>query len=1101
VLQGISGRLLSRAFLEAHLQASEQPLIVEAHRRLADWHRRALQLGPSASLTTLLDTGAVPLMSMLGFEPPASIRRTDQRICATIAAAGGAAALIVVSWGEPLDRFWRAAVVEAMRRDTVWAFVFNGTRLRIVDARRLFSRRWTEFHVEAAAEDLRTAAALWAVCRSSMFSDGTGEAAIDVLVRASDDHAAGVCRSLRDGVHLASAEVLAALTCRRPVGSADVDVAHEQALTIVYRILFLLFAEARSLVPVWHPVYRESYTIQSLRAAAETPGGATGLWDALRAIGRLAHAGCRAGDLTVTPFNGRLFAPAGTPLADRADLDDDYAARAVLALATRPSPAGGGREAIAYRDLGVEQLGAVYETLLDDRPKFRGRPAGQPHRADTVPIGRFGDRKGTGTFYTPLPIAEYVVRETLGPLVRDRAPDEILQLRIVDPAMGSGAFLVCACRYLAAAYEDAMIRSGACHPADIDEGVRAGIRRSIAERCLYGVDVNPMAVQLARLSLWLTTLSADRPLTFLDHRLLVGDSLIGAWLHSIRRPPVAIRLRRRPPVEIPLFGDDVGAGAVRDALPSRFFLESSPDDTLEQVQAKERTLAAVSSRDGVLARWKRIANLWCASWLLPHAIPPNAFGALCDAILTGHCALPPKEASRHLSIAEATAARARVFHWELEFPEVFFGADGRRRERAGFDAVLGNPPWDMLRADSGPDDTRQELRTRIAAVVRFVRNARVYDVQQDGHINRYQLFVERAAALARPAGRLGLVLPSGFATDHGNAALRRRMLTHCGVEALVGIDNRQGVFPIHRSVRFLLLTASCGAPTRSIACRFGITDPAELESADAGSTHGDWYPVRLTPDLLHRVSGRTLSIPLWATPVDVAIAERAASLFPPLGSQEGWGARFGRELNATEDRRWFTLPPGGLPIVEGKQIEPFHVAVDRSRHAIAGEAARRLLPDCRYERPRLCYRDVSGATNRLTLIAAVLPARCVSVHTVLCLRTRLSATDQHFLCALFNSFVINYFVRFRVSTHVTAALVEQLPIPTRDHAPSAHREIAGLAATVARTGTAEALHRIQAHAARLYQLSAVEFEHVLASFPLVPIEERQAALRSFTTES
>ncbi len=248
----------------------------------------------------------------------------------------------------------------------------------------------------------------------------------------------------------------------------------------------------------------------------------------------------------MTPFNGRLFAPARTPLAERRDLDDEAARRAVLALSTRPAPDRAGRERIAYRDLDVEQLGAVYETLLDYEPRWL--PAGRP--ADGRPgsvrlIRGSGIRKATGSFYTPQPIADYLVRRTLGPLVRDASPERILQLRIVDPAMGSGAFLVSACRYLAAAYEAALVRTGAYHGSDFGARERVAARRTIAERCLYGVDLNPMAVQLARLSLWLATLAADRPLTFLDHHLQAGDSLLGAWLSSLRRPPIPNRGRRR----------------------------------------------------------------------------------------------------------------------------------------------------------------------------------------------------------------------------------------------------------------------------------------------------------------------------------------------------------------------------------------------------------------------------------------------------------------------------------------------------------------------------------------------------------------------------
>src|SRR5262249_2973573 len=157
-----------------------------------------------------------------------------------------------------------------------------------------------------------------------------------------------------------------------------------------------------------------------------------------------------------------------------------------------------------------------------------------------------------------------------------------------------------------------------------------------------------------------------------------------------------------------------------------------------------------------------------------------------------------------------------LFHWELEFPEVFFGGDGTRLANGGFDAVIGNPPWDMVRADAGPRDGRARARADIESAIRFLRDARLYTSQSDGHANRYQLFLERSIDLTRAGGRIGLVLPSGLATDHGSAVLRRRLLTRCDVDALVGIDNRRGVFPIHRSMRFLLVTASPGAPTTRV---------------------------------------------------------------------------------------------------------------------------------------------------------------------------------------------------------------------------------------------------------------------------------------------
>src|SRR5262249_11774011 len=275
-------------------------------------------------------------------------------------------------------------------------------------------------------------------------------AGLAALIADSERHATSVCRSLRDGVLDASEHLLRALASRR---TPALEVAFDQALTIVYRLLFLLFAEARALVPVWHPVYRESYSVEQLRDAAAA-GRAPATWDALRAIGRLAHAGCSAGDLQVTPFNGRLFAPARTPLAERRDLDDRAAERSILALTTRRARDGEATEVISYRELGIEQLGAVYETLLDYRPVVEPADAdGCGGKTLLSPRPGSGVRKASGTFYTPLTLADYLVRETLAPLVAGRDAAALLELKVLDPSMGSGAFLVCACHYLADAYE------------------------------------------------------------------------------------------------------------------------------------------------------------------------------------------------------------------------------------------------------------------------------------------------------------------------------------------------------------------------------------------------------------------------------------------------------------------------------------------------------------------------------------------------------------------------------------------------------------------------------------------------------------------------
>jgi len=550
-----------------------------------------------------------------------------------------------------------------------------------------------------------------------------------------------------------------------------------------------------------------------------------------------------------------------------------------------------------------------------------------------------------------------------------------------------------------------------------------------------------------------------------------------------------------------LFADEDVASALRGALPSRFSLESTPNDTVDQVRSKERTLAALAAPGSALARWKTLAHLWCAPWFDDADAPsPSSFGALSDAAITGRGALPAKTAQRFLAAAAATGESRRLFHWELEFPEVFFDADGRRRARPGFDALIGNPPWDMIRADAGDADTRSRARSSVASIVRFTRDAGVYTAQSEGHANRYQIFVERAIALTRPGGRFGLVLPSGLATDHGSAALRRLLLLRCDVDAIVGMDNHRGVFPIHRSVRFLLITATAGSATERIACRFGIDNPTDLESIedDAGETRR--LPVHVSPRLLERLSGTDLTIPHLRASADVTIAERAATLFRPLGADDGWRARFGRELNATDDRDAFRPHRDGLLVVDGRHLEPFRVVLEDIQRSVEPIDARRLLRSNAHDRARLAYRDVASATNRVTLIAAVLPRGVVSTHTVFCLRTPMPPVAQHFLCGLFNSLVVNYLVRLRVTTHVTTAIVEWLPIPVRDEAPAAFEEIAALARGLAHHPNEEAGARLNARVAELYQLSADEFRHVLDTFPLVNADTRRRTLKLFNDE-
>jgi hypothetical protein len=454
MIPGISGSLLSHDVLDSVVPQALRGLLGEgvreqARARLRSWQRSCgASLGPSVAARGLFDRVAEPLMTALGYDVT-PLESSPGQMRAVLGSGGSArATLLVTSWGESASTAWQDAVRLGIGQDTRWCFCLTGPRMRIVDATRTYSRQHIEVDLDAALEHAPTFAVLWGLMRAEAMAGSPGNA-VPLLERAialTETHRASVRACLQYGVHDALTELSAALAAaarrktRRGDGAARGSAvsAFDEALIIVYRVLFLLFAEARGLVPTWHPTYRDGYTIESLRASIETLPRPAGVWESLQAIARLAHHGCRIGALRVPPFNGRLFSPSHAPLADRVPLDDAVVRRALLALTTRRGR--GGRERIAYTDLGVEQLGSVYERLLDFDP------AGVAAPAASKTLARTERRKSTGAFYTPRPVTEYLVRRTLAPLVEDATPEQILRLRVLDPAMGSGAFLVAACR-------------------------------------------------------------------------------------------------------------------------------------------------------------------------------------------------------------------------------------------------------------------------------------------------------------------------------------------------------------------------------------------------------------------------------------------------------------------------------------------------------------------------------------------------------------------------------------------------------------------------------------------------------------------------------
>lgn len=431
MIPGVHGRLVTASFAREGLSTIEgaEAMPVAVRRSLERWwHDSDMSLGPASSVRAVCDGSLTPLLRLLGFSAAKRVDTADACWLTLVPAPRATIVAMAVGWKQPLANAWRASVLRGIAEDASWCFCFNGTTLRIVDCRRTWSRDYLEFDLAIVAEEPSPQTLLWSVARAQAMS--CDPPLLDRAVLLSARHGIEVCRGLGTGV-LDALQLLVGALGRRARGRYTPDLLFEHCLTVLYRVLFLLFAEARGLVPVWHPVYRDRYSIGGIVDTLLAGRRYRGLWLAVQAISRLAHAGCSAGELTVTAFNGRLFSPSQAAAFDRTPIEDEVIGRAVVAVST--TARRDGRTRLAYRDLDVEQLGAVYEQVLDYQPAPPNSGA---------PLVRTGDaRKATGTFYTPRALTSHLVRRTLAPLVSGRSAEEILALRVLDPAMGSGAFL------------------------------------------------------------------------------------------------------------------------------------------------------------------------------------------------------------------------------------------------------------------------------------------------------------------------------------------------------------------------------------------------------------------------------------------------------------------------------------------------------------------------------------------------------------------------------------------------------------------------------------------------------------------------------------
>lgn len=1066
----VSPRVLERRLAVALLSGRHDAHVTRVTSRcVRTWRDAHETLGPASGAAAVWRHLMQPLADTLGWAPgveaPGLVAGVPVQI-GRARLAGATATLVALPWGASQDGLQRAATGQGARDGSRWVSVSNGVSWRWYDATRPYAREHLGFDLTRAGTDARVWQALW-LLGQTMVEHGSGPRGwLDHLLAEGTREAAGEARALRDGVAQALADI-----------ATVVDGDHDAHVRQVFQWLFLLFADARGLRPHWYPAYERSYSLGTLVREQHSSGSsgvgrlaeparrprAVGLRESVEAIARLNRDGARLGAVDVPALGGALFAE--IPVANGSRASEEAIGRALAAVTYGVGGERGYPLDVAALD--VEHLGSIYEQLMAP-----AAVAGAPALL----------RKRTGAFYTPRLLADDLVLRTLGPLVREASAEDILRLRVLDPAVGSGALLASALRCLVEAVEAAWVREGRAGPLDVSREERELLPRRIAEQCLFGADVNSHAVQVARLSLWLLSMAPDRPLTWLDAHVRVGNSLIGASPALVlERPPgVPVSHAIATPGQPTLFDlarwhhEARAAGAMFDAL------HAQPTTTVGDVHEKQRAHARVRARAD-LAAWRRRADAWCGAAMDDQATVAAwraVDASLRDDADTGVGAVAAC-ARRWLAHAQAQGC----LHWGLEFPDVFDAG------RGGFDAVIANPPWEMLRGDLGTESDRAAHRDHLGPLHRFVRRSGIYRDAR-GHVNSYQLFLERMRHLLRPRGRLGCLLPGSVLSDQGAASLRGHLFDATDVDRISVISNRGGLFPVHRSMRIVAITATAARGTDALIVDDGpdtMSGPARRPAA----------PRLLTRQLLRR-GGPGEAVPLLRDADELRLFEHLLAV-PRLGG-EGWNLRFGRELNATEDRG--RLRPGaddGLAVVDGKHLQAFTVRPPVDGPRITEEDARAVLPHAPWRSWRLAYRDVSGATNARSLIAALLPPGCLSTHTLFCLRTPSSLRRQLYLCGLVNSLVADWFVRRFLGSHVTARLMSTVPVPRVPADRVVGRRTAALVLRLMRQpDDAEALIALQVLAAALYGLDREAMTVIVRDFPRLDPVVRDGVLARLT---
>lgn len=953
---------------------------------------------------------------------------------------------------------------------------------------------------------------------------------------------------------------------------ATLQQVREAALILLYRLLFLLYAEDRDLLPVRD----DRYDDYALRDRVRRDIGvrkdrndvfsdrATRYWSAVDDL-------CRAiddGDASIglPPYNGGLFDGQTTPLLGNIRINDQVMADVVDSLSFEQT--ADGRRYINYRDLSVQQLGSIYERLLEhevvrENDEMQIRP-------------NLFARKSSGSYYTPDDLVGLILEETIQPLVEKRMDafttrseelsrdssaegrrlgilarldpaEQLLELKICDPAMGSGHFLVNLVDYLSdqviAAMADAEVivdwgdyisplaerierirntilanaeeRGWAIDEEQLDD--RHIIRRMVLKRCIYGVDKNPMAVELAKVSLWLHTFTVGAPLSFLDHHLRCGDSLFGSWVRGgidraagwggelLLHGPVTRAMRAAAGMQI--------IERLTDAEIAEAHRSSDLFDEVQEMTAPlDDFLSLIHALD-----WLDIRS--AEDKIAVRAFFDGQFG---DPIQISGGGAPVQngrpESTRFAEVfaqAMRLVREERFLNWQVAFPGVWSVWESAELN-GGFDAVIGNPPWDRMKLqqvewfaarrreialaqraadrrqmiaalETSGDPLAEEYRVaseRAEAAFRVARRSGDYPLLSGGDLNIYSLFVERAMMLVKPDGLIGLLTPSGIASDKTAAPFFKSVATTGRLKALYDFENRrtrfeqEPFFPdVDSRFKFCAFVASPAPVEETARCAFFLQDVSEI--------HNPERCFSLSAEDFARVNPNTGTAPIFRSRRDADLTTAIYGRLPVLvdrserNTTATWIVNYRRVFDMTNDshlfrtrhqleedagaylvgpNRYRNYDGEWIPLYEGKMVQAYdhraaNVVVNpENQHRPAQpqpatpeqHADPDWLPEPQYwvraDNPEigpeayvLGFKDVTAPTNVRSMIAAVVPSGAAG-NTLPLLRgvegaEVLQAGTVSLYLANLNALIFDFVARQKIQgQHLNWYIVEQLPV-------------------------------------------------------------------------